>query len=75
MNHPTDLTKRCIDCMIKNFKNKWIPLPLYEKCLRKFHCSTIAFEDNVNVMFKQGYIKIIEEKPMGHNIKWVWDIK
>ena len=66
------LMQKYIDCMIVNFGGKWLNCAVYEKCLRKFHISTIQFEDHVNVEFKHGYIRLIEQKEMGRP---VWDGK
>jgi hypothetical protein len=64
----------CIDCMVKNFANKWLNCTIYEKCLRKFHVSTIRFEQHVRVEFKGGYVKIVRQEEMGvtEPLCWYW---
>ena len=64
----------CIDCMIKNFSDKWLNCAVYEKCLRKFKVSTVRFEEHVRVEFKAGYVKIIKQEETGFMApeSWYW---
>ena len=74
-NEHHNITKReqaCIECMIKNFAGKWVACVLYEKCLRKFHVSTIRFEEHVCVEFRAGYVRIMRQEETGFVAPTCW---
>ena len=68
----TEKEQFCIDYMINHFANKWLNCVIYEKCLRKFHISTMRFEEHVKVEFKAGYVKILRQEEVGFVKSMSW---